>query len=556
MAASQASLLLQKQLRDLCKKPVDGFSAGLVDESDVFEWSVSIMGPPDTLYEGGFFNAIMSFPKNYPNSPPTIRFTSEMWHPNVYPDGKVCISILHPPGDDPNGYELATERWTPVHTVESIILSIISMLSSPNDESPANVDAANPVDGFSAGLIDENNVFEWSVTIIGPPDTLYEGGFFNAIMSFPQNYPVSPPTVRFTSEVWHPNVYANGKVCISILHPPGDDPNGYELATERWTPVHTVESIVLSIISMLSSPNDESPANVDAAKQWRENRNEFKKRVSRCVRKSQEIMRKQSFIRTKMKFTLLTINMNNDKHLCLSQVSKFLHSGDCYPGGISSGKSTASNLFKSHDIPVVDADIVARDVLKKDTGGYKGVVAAFGDDILQANGEVDRPKLGQIVFSDPGKRQLLNRLLAPYISSGIWWEILRLWLKGYKVIVLDIPLLFEAKMDKWTKPIVVVWVDTETQLQRLMARDRINEEDARNRIKAQMSLDLKRSQANIVIDNSGSLEDLEEQFQKVLVQVTRPLTWSEFWLSRQGTFSALVSTVIGVAAGKNVLSKL
>ncbi|KAJ6429123.1 hypothetical protein OIU84_020707 [Salix udensis] len=225
-------------------------------------------------------------------------------------------------------------------------------------------------------------------------------------------------------------------------------------------------------------------------------------------------------------------------------------------GGISSGKSTASNLFKSHDIPVVDADIVARDVLKKDTGGYKGVVAAFGDDILQANGEVDRPKLGQIVFSDPGKRQLLNRLLAPYISSGIWWEILRLWFKGYKVIVLDIPLLFEAKMDKWTKPNIVVWVDTETQLQRLMARDRINEEDARNRIKAQLSLDLKRSQANIVIDNSGSLEDLEEQFQKVLVQVTRPLTWSEFWLSRQGTFSALVSTVVGVAAGKNVLSKL
>ncbi|KAG6760237.1 hypothetical protein POTOM_036743 [Populus tomentosa] len=142
MAASQASLLLQKQLRDLCKNPVDGFSAGLIDETNVFEWSVTIIGPPDTLYEGGFFNAIMSFPQNYPVSPPTVRFTSEVWHPNVYPDGKVCISILHPPGDDPNGYELATERWSPVHTVESIVLSIISMLSSPNDESPANVDAA------------------------------------------------------------------------------------------------------------------------------------------------------------------------------------------------------------------------------------------------------------------------------------------------------------------------------------------------------------------------------------------------------------------------------
>ncbi|KAJ6429127.1 hypothetical protein OIU84_020708 [Salix udensis] len=168
MAASQASLLLQKQLRNLCKNPVDGFSAGLIDENNVFEWSVTIIGPPDTLYEGGFFNAIMSFPQNYPVSPPTVRFTSEVWHPNVYANGKVCISILHPPGDDPNGYELATERWTPVHTVmgvlnfgtpslpflilhfwekpakvESIVLSIISMLSSPNDESPANVDAAS-----------------------------------------------------------------------------------------------------------------------------------------------------------------------------------------------------------------------------------------------------------------------------------------------------------------------------------------------------------------------------------------------------------------------------
>ncbi|XVF68731.1 hypothetical protein PTKIN_Ptkin11bG0025100 [Pterospermum kingtungense] len=133
----------------------------------------------------------------------------------------------------------------------------------------------NPVDGFSAGLVDESNIFEWSVTIIGPPDTLYEGGFFNAIMSFPPNYPNSPPTVKFTSDVWHPN---------------GDDPNGYELASERWMPVHTVESIVLSIISMLSSPNDESPANVEAAKEWRERRDEFKRKVSRCVRRSQEML--------------------------------------------------------------------------------------------------------------------------------------------------------------------------------------------------------------------------------------------------------------------------
>ncbi|CAI9104908.1 OLC1v1003698C1 [Oldenlandia corymbosa var. corymbosa] len=222
-------------------------------------------------------------------------------------------------------------------------------------------------------------------------------------------------------------------------------------------------------------------------------------------------------------------------------------------GGIGSGKSTVSNLFKSHGIPVVDADVVARDVLKKGTGGWKKVVAAFGPDILLPDGEVDRPKLGRIVFSDPEKRQLLNRLLAPYISSGILKEVLKLWLKGCKIIVLDVPLLFEAKMDKWTKPIVVVWVDPETQLKRLMARDGTTEDDAASRINAQMSLDLKRTKADFVIDNTGSLAELNEEFQKVLLQVTKPLTWTEFALSRQGAFLAFVSILAGVITCRKIL---
>ncbi|BBH10424.1 dephospho-CoA kinase family [Prunus dulcis] len=184
-----------------------------------------------------------------------------------------------------------------------------------------------------------------------------------------------------------------------------------------------------------------------------------------------------------------------------------------------------------------------KDVLKKGTGGWKKIVSAFGEDILQPDGEVDRPKLGQIVFSNPEKRQLLNRLLAPYISSGIFWEMLKLWMKGFKVIVLDVPLLFEAKMDKWTKPIIVIWVDPETQLQRLVLRDRTSADVAQNRINAQMSLDLKRTRADIVIDNTGSLEDLKEQFQNVLFEVTKPLTWTEFGLSRQGAASVLISII-------------
>jgi len=139
---SQAALLLKKQLRDLKKSPVEGFSAGLVDESNVFEWEIIIIGPPDTLYEGGVFKAKLSFPPDYPNMPPKMKFISDIWHPNVYPTGEVCISILHPPGEDKYGYEKAQERWLPIHTVESILISVISMLSDSNDESAANLDAA------------------------------------------------------------------------------------------------------------------------------------------------------------------------------------------------------------------------------------------------------------------------------------------------------------------------------------------------------------------------------------------------------------------------------
>jgi len=146
----------------------------------------------------------------------------------------------------------------------------------------------NPVEGFSAGLIDDDDIYRWEVLIIGPPDTLYEGGFFKCHLLFPREYPLKPPVLRCLTEMWHPNIDKEGKVCISILHEPGDDRFGYEKASERWLPIHTVETILISVISMLADPNDESPANVDAAKEWRDSYPEFKKKVARCVRKSQE----------------------------------------------------------------------------------------------------------------------------------------------------------------------------------------------------------------------------------------------------------------------------
>jgi len=140
--SSQAALLLKKQLQELNKKPLEGFSAGLIDDDNLFKWEVMIMGPADSFYEGGFFKAHLTFPPDYPQKPPKLKFASEFWHPNVGKDGDVCISILHEPGEDKFGYERPEERWLPIHTVETILISVISMINEPNDESPANVDAA------------------------------------------------------------------------------------------------------------------------------------------------------------------------------------------------------------------------------------------------------------------------------------------------------------------------------------------------------------------------------------------------------------------------------
>jgi len=144
------------------------------------------------------------------------------------------------------------------------------------------------VSGFSAGLIDDSNIYKWEIVLMGPPDSLYEGGLFKAHLTFPESYPQQPPKMRFVSKMWHPNVHSDGNVCISILHAPGEDKYGYEQAAERWLPIHTVESILISVISMLASPNVESPANVDAAKEYQNNKREFRKNVARTVRQSQE----------------------------------------------------------------------------------------------------------------------------------------------------------------------------------------------------------------------------------------------------------------------------
>lgn len=139
---SSAVRALQLELKKIQEEPVEGFRVRLVNDDNIFEWEVAIFGPPGTLYEAGYFKAHMKFPHDYPYSPPTVRFLSKMWHPNVYENGEVCISILHPPVDDPQSGELPSERWNPTQNVRTILLSIISLLNEPNTFSPANVDAS------------------------------------------------------------------------------------------------------------------------------------------------------------------------------------------------------------------------------------------------------------------------------------------------------------------------------------------------------------------------------------------------------------------------------
>jgi ubiquitin-conjugating enzyme E2 G1 len=119
----------------------------------------------------------------------------------------------------------------------------------------------------------------------------HPGGNFRCILKFPPTYPLLPPSLRFLTPIpFHPNIYPNGDLCISILHPPEDDQYGYESASERWSPVQTPETILVSVISLLHSPNDESPANVEAARLWREEKTkgdkEFRKRCRKAVRES------------------------------------------------------------------------------------------------------------------------------------------------------------------------------------------------------------------------------------------------------------------------------
>merc|ERR1719271_2379851 len=123
-----------------------------------------------------------------------------------------------------------------------------------------------------------------------------QGAYFKARMKFPETYPMDPPDMTMCQSMWHPNIYEDGRLCISILHPPGDDAMSGELAAERWSPAQSVTTVLLSVISMLNEPNVSSPANVDASVMYRNNREQYDRIVKEQVEESKKVAAREGVI--------------------------------------------------------------------------------------------------------------------------------------------------------------------------------------------------------------------------------------------------------------------
>ncbi|MFB5760956.1 dephospho-CoA kinase [Paenibacillus medicaginis] len=185
-------------------------------------------------------------------------------------------------------------------------------------------------------------------------------------------------------------------------------------------------------------------------------------------------------------------------------------------GGIATGKSTVSALLAARGALLVDADVIAREVMLPGHPVLEAVVRHFGQQVLNQDGTLHRKKLGAIVFANPTERQALNDITHPAIRQ----EIIRR-MKAYeaefpdKLVVVDTPLLYESGLDKLFHKVIVVYVPREVQLKRLMERDGLTEEQARQRLDAQMSIEEKKRLADIVVDNSREVTFTERQLNEL-----------------------------------------
>ncbi|MGE8034767.1 dephospho-CoA kinase [Lysinibacillus sp. NPDC093692] len=185
-------------------------------------------------------------------------------------------------------------------------------------------------------------------------------------------------------------------------------------------------------------------------------------------------------------------------------------------GSIASGKSTVVKMMTALGLPIVDADIVARDVVEPGTETLKLIVENFGQDILLEDGSLNRAKLGDIIFHEPVKRKMLNDMMHPAIRKEMLRQRDAYIDAGEKHVVMDIPLLFENKLQHFVERIIVVSVSEEVQLRRLMERNNLSKEDALARMHSQLPMSVKEKGAHAVIYNNENLEQTEHQLKKIL----------------------------------------
>jgi dephospho-CoA kinase len=190
-------------------------------------------------------------------------------------------------------------------------------------------------------------------------------------------------------------------------------------------------------------------------------------------------------------------------------------------GGIASGKSTVSTMFREAGVPVICADELARDAVQPGSPALQEIGRVFGAAVIEAEGGLDRGRMAELVFRDRSKREILEKIIHPQVARQKDLRIEQLRRSGHRLAVVDVPLLYEKSWEGQFDLVVVVHVPRSIQEERLVERDAMSSEEARSRLDAQMSIDEKKCRADRVIDNSGSPEHTREQVHALLRELQR-----------------------------------
>jgi dephospho-CoA kinase len=188
-------------------------------------------------------------------------------------------------------------------------------------------------------------------------------------------------------------------------------------------------------------------------------------------------------------------------------------------GGIASGKSSVAKLLARLGAAIVNADVLSREVVEPGHDAWKEIVDKFGTGVLQPDQSLDRQKLRAIIFNDPEARRTLESIIHPRVRALAEERIRQHANSGYEVVVYEVPLLFEGNLQESLRPVILVACDIDTQRRRLQERDQLDAASAQKQIEAQMSLAEKRRLADYIIENDGSMDDLERQVRAVLEKI-------------------------------------